>query len=329
MPDIASIFQGIQVGVESTPGTAVAANKRLGSLSITPGAKVEMQKFRPQGRKFMTIGVPGKEWVEAKIAGAMTYTDIVYLLSSVLKTATVTQIIPSTGLAYRWVFAPSSTGPDTVKTLTVEQGSSVRAHRFPYGLVTELSGKWSRKGVELSGSMIGQRIEDNVTITASPTEIALVPVLPTHVDVILADSAAGLDAGTPLSRALAVEWSIGDRYNPIWPLRSNQNSFAGHVESEPKLTAKLLVGADAEGMALLTTMRAGATKFLRIKSQGDLIETGNYYLLQFDTAVKVSEPSEYKDEDGLFAIEWSLDGSDDATWGKALEVTAVNRLSAL
>jgi hypothetical protein len=102
------------------------------------------------------------------------------------------------------------------------------------------------------------------------------------------------------------------------------------VEAAPKGEASLTTEADAEGMALLTTLRSGATKFMRIKAVGDEIDIGlNNYLFQVDLALKVTKPKEFKDEDGVFAIEWGFEICDDATWGKAMQVTMVNKLTAL
>lgn len=329
MPERATVFEGVQIGVEVTPGTAVAANKKLQGLELIPGMKGEFQEFRPQGYKHNTIVVPTKEWTGLKLNGVPAFNDMLYLLSGLVSVPVTTQIIPSTGLAYRHVFASDSDGPDTIKTYTAEKGSSVRAGKWPYMLFTELGMKWTRKETTLDGSAIGQRYQDNIVLTATPTEIALVPVLPTYVDILVADSAAGLGAASPLNRAFEAEWKLGDRFNPVWRLRSTDESYAAHVETEPSLTGKLMVAADTEGMAFITTMRAGATKFVRIKCQGALIETGNYYLLQVDTAFKCTEPEEFKDHEGVYAYGVNFTAAHDATWGKAYEITLQNTLATL
>ena len=51
MAEIATIFQLVQVGVETVPGTAVAATKKLASLMIEPQIKSEIQKYRGTGYK--------------------------------------------------------------------------------------------------------------------------------------------------------------------------------------------------------------------------------------------------------------------------------------
>ncbi|GIV51034.1 MAG: hypothetical protein KatS3mg038_1555 [Candidatus Kapaibacterium sp.] len=63
----ATINQVTQLGVETTPGTAVAANRRLTGLQIgLERAGEHTQAYRPTGGKFSTIVVEGKEWAEGQ-----------------------------------------------------------------------------------------------------------------------------------------------------------------------------------------------------------------------------------------------------------------------
>lgn len=439
MAERATIFQTVQIGVQAVPGTGVAANKKLGSLSIEPGVSIETTKFRPAGSKYPALVIPQKEYVKANLSGMQTYTELIYPLASVLNYAAPAQ--QGGTAAYKWTFAPKTAAADTVKQFTVEQGSAVRAHKFIDGLVTALSLNFSRGGCELSGEMIGAALEDNIhlstnatyTLTAAatppssgtftltfvgqttaaiqynatpaqvqaalealstigtgnvlvtatvaegagtlavaanvytvefigtlaqgartltgtftsltpsgsialaagvvgaaPTELELVPVLATQIDIYLADSAAGLDAADPLERAISASWSISGRFGPVFPLATASGTgFATTVETEPDLAATLKMEADAEGMALLTNMRQGSTKFMRIKAVGDTIEDAYKYKLQIDIAVKVANVSEFSDEEGLFAIEWTFAGVHDGTWTKATQIEIINKLTAL
>jgi hypothetical protein len=101
------------------------------------------------------------------------------------------------------------------------------------------------------------------------------------------------------------------------------------VERAPKLTAKLKQEADAEGMALVTQLRSSATKFLRIKADGGVLDGAYNWTAQVDLAAKVTNVSEFSDEDGVFAVEWDLEANYDATWAKTFEVTVINTLTGL
>lgn len=324
MAERASVFQGVQLGVETTYGTGVAANKKLTGVNIEPGPMVELETFRSLGLKFASVAALNKEWAEATISGPITYTEIVYLLSSLMRTTTPT----GATLARTWTFDMAEEAPDTVKSFTLEQGSSTRAHSMAGALVTGLTLNFSRDGCEMDGTIMAAALTDGITMTASPTTVALKPVMASQVTIKLADTAAGLTAATALSRALSASWSVTDRFLPVWALNGT-STFPATVEAAPTAEVKLKLEADAEGMALLTTMRAGATKFMRINATSTLIESTTYYNLQIDAAFVVSDVTSFSDEDGVFAIEWTGTMVYDATWTRSTQITVINELTAL
>jgi hypothetical protein len=328
VPERSSLTQGVQVGVESVPGTNVAADKKFSSIGITPSVDVDMQDFRPMGTKYRTIVTPGKEFVTADIDGKGSYTELIYLLACCLVSPSAPSTVDVSGK--QWDFAPSATAEDTVKTLTVEQGGVVRAHKFNYGVVTEIELDMNRDGVDISGSMIGQRLSDNITLTVGPTAILMLPILPTDIDVFVDPTSVALGT-TKMTRVLNANVHISDRFGPIWTLNSALSSFAATVETEPTAELTLLMEADTQGMANLATMRGGATQFARVKATSPTL-AGNAtapYSMTWDAAVKVSDVGDFSDEDGVYAIEWTFTIVYDGTWAKAFTAQVVNKISAL
>lgn len=327
MPERSAITQGIQVGVEAVAGTNVAAARLLNSLGIEPGIQLDMQNFRPQGQKFSSIITPGREWVAAGLTGVGTYTELQFLLSCLINDPAPVQQGATT--AYLRRYSPAARAEDAIKTLTVEQGGSVRAHKYNYGLFTAGSIDFSRAGVTVGGTMIGQRLQDAIALTPNPVAIEEKPILPQHVDVYLDDTSGALGT-TKMLRVLSAGWSFGDRFNPLWTLNSANASFAAHVEALPSAQMRLRMEADAQGMALLTTMRAGSTKFLRIRAAStEDAGTGFPYRCQIDGAAKVSAVSEFSDDDGVYAIEWTFDLVYDSAWGNAFAIELVNKQATL
>ena len=326
MTERSSLLQTVQIGVESTSGTAVAANKQLQATNIMPAIKANTRQFRPSGGKFATLSALGKEWVEAPLSGVLSYTDWVYLAASGIQyTAPAKQAATA---AYLWANTMAQSAADTVKTYTVEVGGSVRAHEFSYGLVRNLGYTITRDEATVKGSMIGQRIADGITMTGSPTAIALKPVLPDDISVYM-DGASGDLGTTKLLRVLSIDFETGDRFGTVWSIDSAQTSFAAHVDIEPSAKLKLLVAADSVGMGLLDTMRAGDKKFIRVEAVGEDIEDTYDYKWTHDFCGVVSEPSEFKDEEGIYAIEWTFTATYDSTWGKAFSFSTINELTAL
>jgi hypothetical protein len=427
MPERATIFHSTQLGVETTPGTAVAANKLLQAVGLMVGPKLDIQRFRPEGTKFDSTTIQNREWTEGKLSGAVSYNEIIYLLASNLKAPGA----PSqAGSEYTWTFLPNRGSPDNGKTYTIEQGGGPRAHRFTHAVVPDLTFRFSRSGVDLDGTVLGKALTDNiymstsevqtVTITGSPTggtftltlngattsniaynatasavqtalealstigagnvvvtggpgpgtpytvqftgalgaqdvtlmtashnftggtspnisvaettagvaptTLTLKPVAATHVTVFSDNTFAGLGT-TQLSRPLSGELAVTGRYQPVFVLDGN-TSFVAIVEAVPSISLKLMLEADAEGMAFLTTARDNATKFLRVRCSGETISS-NPYLLQFDFVGRVSDVSEFQDSDGLYAIEWTFTGVYDSNLGSALKATVRNTISAL
>ncbi|MGI6376430.1 MAG: hypothetical protein GX601_06715 [Anaerolineales bacterium] len=326
MTERATLNQITQVGVETTPGNEAAANKLLQALTISPGIAVDVSRFRPAGGKFTTLAALGKEWVDARIEGQGCYNHLAYLFSSVLSFAS--PVKQGSTDAYKWTFTPAHSAADTIKTFTVEQGSDARAGKFTYGLVTQVGLRIDRSGVAVTGAMIGQAYQDGISMTGSPTAVDAQPIQPTEVDIYLDDTGTGIGT-TKLARALRAEFEIGDRYAPVWPLNSAIDGFAAHVETAPTASLRLLVEADQEGMGLLSAMRAGAKRFVRLLATGPIIADTYHYKLALDVCGVVAEVSEFSDEDGVYGIEWTLDVAYDATWQKALTVELVNTVSAL
>jgi hypothetical protein len=327
MPERSSISQVVQIGVETTEGTAVGATKLLQALAIEPSLTAQTADFRPMGNKYRTLIIPGKEWVEANLTGEAVFDEIQYPLASLVG-ASVDSVTGTTGQQH--VFTPSSTSEDAAKSFTVEQGSNVRAHRFSGGVVSEFGMEFTRDSVALSGKMIGTGFTDGITLTPSPTTVPLVPMLPAQVNVYLDPTSAALGT-TKFLRALQTGFSLTNKYGPLWTLNSAVAGYAARVETEPKAEGHLMVEADAAGMGLLSVLRAGATRFLRIEVLStQIIGAGPaVYSANFDFAIKFNAWNAFADQNGVYAVDIPYTIIHDGGWGKAMSFKLVNSLAAL
>lgn len=341
MSERSSVAQVAQIGLEAIPGTAVAATRRLGSLTLTPSIQAEAEMFRPSGLKFPTVQVLNREWAEVDVDGTATYEEVVVPLSGAVDSATVSEVLDGatpTG-AYEWVFQPESAQADNPKTFTLEAGQdTVQGERFSHLLFTGFGLDVSRSEVGISGGGFAKRAEAGFDLTNGlETPEDLTPIAPGHFSVYLADDPAdlGLEANR-LTRVIAANPSLEDRYNAAWFVNQAEDSFSTFVENPDGAGASfgLTVEADAVGMAWLPRMREGTTHFLRLEALGPVIYNAGVQedlrmCLRWDLAVKVENADAWSDEDGIYAIPWTLRPVHDAAWGKAMTIMVRNTVQAL
>lgn len=328
MTERATVTQGVQLGVETVPGDGTAANLIVNSFTIEPGIKVNMQHFRPTGQKVDSIISAGKEWVECKLKGIGSYTELQYLLAGVLGPNSSPN--PAADAAAElWKYKLNARSTDDVQTYSFEQGDATRAHKFSYGLMTELDLTFTRDSVDIAGALVAQRLIDDVSLTADPVSLDEVPILAKEIDVYLDTTHAGL-GGTKLQRAFKATFKMGSKASPVWTLNSTEDSFASHVETAPGLTLALLMETDDEGMANLPIMREGDTVYVRVRCTSPVeAAIGKPYQFTLDGAYKIADVAPFSDESGVYAIEWTLGSVYDAVAGLALEATLRNREIAL
>ncbi len=330
MPELATVAQTVQIGKEATPGTGVAAGKLLNYIGHDLDPQVETVGFRPMGSKIQSTVLPGRDFTNFTISGQGTYSEIVYPLCGLLVDATPSTVDTS---GKSWVFEPTNRTETTKARYTIEQGSATRAGKVTYGAVTGLELTFNREsGVQISGNGIAQQYQDSITLTGSPTAIEEAPILPTHLNVYVNDSFASIGT-TKLTRDFNAVWRCNDVVGPVWPINSANASFASDVELAPTVQLELTAEADTAGMAFLTAVRAGSTKFIRLEAISTVLAGAAtaFYKIWIDGAYKVSAVGGFDDFEGVKVVNWTLDAVADSTFSATAfsRVTVVNRVAAL
>lgn len=360
------------------------------------------------------------EWVDGTMSGPIDFNAIIYPMASIMGSVSpVTHGVSTT--AKDWVFVPPVTGSIVPQTYTIQQGDgTTRNHQLAYALFNKFDYKLTRKDVTCGGGLIAQALTDNISMTGSPTSVALAPVASKMFNVYIDTTSANLGT-TQYLRVLSVDYSFDSVYEPLWVLNRANLTWPAHVDMKPKASVKVTFEADSQGMGVLPTLQSGSSLFMRVVAQGNVIDnlqtvslgspsagtftltykavttagiaynataatvqtaltglstvgagnatvsgsaggpysviftgtlaqdttamTGSgggltggtftitqnqsYNIFQHDMAVKVGKPSTFKDDSGVFAIEWELTIVEDATWGNAQKVTVTNLITAL
>lgn len=335
-PETSTVNQHLQFGLEATPGTSVAANKLLQCFDIVYGPIADVAQFTPTGRKYPSTVIENSESVEASWDGILDYNGIVYALSGVAGAATIGAHLASS-TAKDWTFDLPLTGSVQPQTYTVEQGDTngngTYNHKCAYNLFSEFSYKGDRKsGITNSGKIIAQPMTNGITLTSSPTAIALQPSAGKHFNFYLDSTFAGLGT-TQLLKVLGVDFSFTNVYNPFYPLNRANLGWTAHVDTKPVTTIRLLIENDSTSVAQLTALQNSTTQFMQINGQGLQIASDGpgaiYAAFKHNLAVKVSKPNPFQDKDGVFAQEWEFTIVEDSASGLAQQFVITNLLTAL
>lgn len=336
MAERSSLTQTVQWGVEVS-GAPTTGGILMSAMGFDPSPQVSGGDFRPAGQKFKTLAWVGKEWSEGSISGQLTYTEILFPLASVMSLPTTSA--NGTGGAYDYTFVMDPSGPDDPRTFTIEHGEDGNWNKITNVIFKELGMSFDRDQIQLTGSAYGRATEvqatDMTTVDQTPSAIL---VLPADLSVYwgtsyatITGSPTGAYSGTgggKLTRVMSTEFSIGNRFNPLWVLDRAQESYAASVEAEPELTAGALVEANTQGMTLMTDLQQSNTRYIRIEGvSSQEAATGVPYKITIDMAVKVNDTDGYSDEEGAFAIGWNMMGINDATIGGPLKIVVTTNLA--
>lgn len=329
--DHPSVLQVVQIAPETTAGSAVPGAKRLRSMRVTLQPQANIDEFIPSGYKYPVLTAMNQEWTAAQYEGEPTYQEIIYPFSSVITGATATVAgTAAGGTAYIWDFSSNTTALDTKQTYTVERGDANAARRFAHAMFNSITMDVSRTDTAINGDMIGHRLETGVSLSGTAVEIPLTPILGNQFKLYLEDSQAALGTAAPLERAFNLNISIGPRHTPIWPINSDNASFATTVESQaPGLQVQLTLGAGTTGFDdMLLTMRNGQRKFLRAEAIGGSIAGTSNYQFTFDYSGEVISAPTMEDMEEVGVAQWTLRGVHDPTWGRAYRVIVVNNIGS-
>lgn len=331
MPHRMTVNQKVQLGKETTPGTPVTGSKLIEAFTWQIGPKPDVKTFRATGRRHSAVAEENLEWAEGKISGEPDYAAVVYPLAMIYGAVTPAAHAPSI-TAFDWIWTPPLTGATTVQTFTLENGDTVEAEKYAYLMASGFNYKFARKEMSLGADIFAQAVTTGITPTASPTAVALSPIVGKHVNVYLDTTSAGI-GGTQLSNVLEVSFNASGYYGQFWPLNRTNTSFTSHLDLPPKQEVKLCIEADATGIGYLTHLQAGDKLYMRVDAQGPLIDVANSIHAEFkhDMSLLLTSVDAQGDKDGIFAWEYTFELAEDTAWntGQAQQITATNLLSAL
>jgi hypothetical protein len=317
-----------QIGTEGTPGTATPANKRLPDIDIEISPEHVKQFFGGAGYKADTIGVMNKNSAMGGFKGPLSYTSLLYVLSSYSNYAAPASV--GTG-GYGWTFNPAISGEDTYKTYTVERGDSNDAGRAAGAVFNSLDIEITRDTGTISGDVIARAFSFGNTLTATPTTIANTPVSMNDMSVYLDSSSGGL-GGTKLTDAFKVSFKGDKKYDEKWVIDAAETSFDDLVSQKMNPTLSIEAEATSQMRTLYNTLKADnvGNYFFRAQAVGNNIGSGADYTFRLSAAVQMTKAKELRKGNGdVFAFTFDFKIVADTTWDKMWEIYLINAQSAI
>lgn len=160
------------------------------------------------------------------------------------------------------------------------------------------------------------------------TNITASPAFPLHFNVYGDDTWAGLGT-TQWKHVYDLDFGFGEKFERTRPINRSMDtdSYVEMADQEHELTLAFAVDATQKG--LIDRIRAGGMKFIRIESQGPIIEGAIPYLFRLDLACFIQEAAPGDELDSIYTREFTFRVGRDTTSGNAIAARVTNTRTAL
>lgn len=328
--------QYVQLGRESTKGTAVAATtiwRGVGSF-LKDEREIE---FVPEqvglALPVLRTYTPKHLATIALAATPATFEELPHILDAGLKTATATQ--DGAGSDYIYAYAMSSTAVGTIKTYTIETGDADGNEESAYCFVTDFTLSGERgAAVMVSSNWVGRTV--GPTAKTGGLSLPSVAEILAAQGVLYIDDAGGTIGTTAVSSTL-LDWSlkVTTGRKPRFTVDSGQLYFDRDIFDKAAIEWILDVTFEhnATSVAEKVDWRAEASRLFRLELTGPAVASaGTVYsnkTLIVDVAGRYQSFDALEDDDGNTVVKASLRGGYDETSTEALTITVVNELTAM
>lgn len=331
-------LQRIQLGKETTPGTAVVATTRWRGM----GATLDDQRVVEEIEEMMGIIEGADRTVITQLLGGIelaetpaTTEQLQYLLAMGLG-GPVTGSADGAGTDKVYTTTVPTTAKPTLVTYTIEGGDDFEVQRLEYAVAKKITIKGTMgQTARMSATLLGRQVQRFASGFTAAT-IPAVSELPVQQGKLYLDAIGGTYGTTQVTNVIiAFQIDIEPVIQPVFTMDGNlyfaYPSYIGH-----KITGTLTFLHDtAAGGAsgALSDFRAQTPKKLQIKLLGDAVTTGgttyqNKQIL-INLPMKYLSPGPMTDNNGNDIYTFKLRSRYNTTSGEAGQVIVVNELASL
>jgi hypothetical protein len=315
----AEALNSLQIGKETTPGTAVACSKIIRSLRPRgPEVTQPVGELIGTGALARMASVVGKGNSVIQLEGMIPYGEALYLLAMHYKQPATTGANP-----YTHVFTPALSTPNVIDTCTIQVGSTAFCEQLTYCFCPELRFAADMQRTTASATIIGRMQTEGATITPTPTEIAAVVGGPA--EWTWSDAAESATPSYTAMRALACEFTSTVRWGPLFTSEAAQASFSDVVEFAPEIMMSLTLERTANAVTLLGYKTPQTTRMCQFLLTS--VTTPN--VLKIEMPYRVVGDPQQVEEQGVRALRFPLKCFYGLTAGFFVKTTLINVLATL
>lgn len=330
-------LRNVQIGLEATAGTAVAATfKPVGEIVLTEEIDREFETF-PRGVRAAVTG----GGYDIRHGTMVNFSDMNLTWEEVIipmLTGIVNDAAPTGTGPYTWDFTPVLTAAAALKAATVEytidDGSTKHLQReMAYGTTQSIEFRIVANQIAKMNFEMALRKSASTTETAGQAVITGRTPVPSNLFALYSDSSwANLgntavpttirDATLRITTGATPDYTLDGRTSLDFT-QLNAENLAVSLD----MTLEFNAAAATAYSHFRGASGAGTTRFYRLEADNGLATTSNRKIT-FDLCAKHVSPPQISQDNGMEIVSLSLEGEYDATGTAMFVCTVINALSA-
>ena len=336
----------IQVGKESTDGTAVAATRRILTKSGTFRHMQTQEMFEGQLSgtlaRSATSPVLTREASQLEISTDLDFNQVLLPLLSGVKGG-VTSSIPGSGEARLWTFAPSQTGPSvdpyTIEFVVDDGVGTTQQIEAPFGVTTSFEITGGTESLPQITWDMDARKSGQSALTSGIALPAVEFASNLRWQMSLDTTWARLGTTAINGQVYGFTWGQSALVAPQWYLQNRDALDWAGVEAQTRTTDLAIEATfDTGGSNLYETEIAakasGSTRFIQLRLLGAAFaspDNGRYHTIDLKGSFVHADDSMQDlgaDRDGNSVVSLHLVSQYDSTSGQDVEYVVENKLAS-
>ena len=328
-------FRRVQIGKETTPGTAVAATAILfpdadGFSMEEPRQFHEPEEERNSLAMNRRSTLSGIGPVSMQFNGDALFEQIQYWFDGLIKQAVISQPdAVNSPTVYLWTWTPTFTALSNNRTYTLEFGDDVQAWEVEYSIVQSITLSGSPgQPVKISVTLVGRQMTDT-TFTAALTPIAPEGMAANKTQLYV-DSVFGDLGDTELAGSL-IDFSVTlDSGIAVTKRLDGKNYFTKHGQNRRRfVTANMTLELNDDTNDYRALFAADTRRYFRLRNTGGVAEDAFLKTLDIDFAGKFRSWGSIGNQDGIDTVAITINSQYDVANSFEGSVALQNTVSAL